>query len=521
MLRVVNCIVLWALLLVITSPLIVSVSAEEPVANNLIFSELKVRNDVSGYNEFFELHNPNPYPVDLSQYEVAYFNHIDPIPGVSPNSVKPLVTGAADIMPYAHLVFGKDTDGVMLPPPFTSLLDATGTLRLIYVSDDGRQVVDEVAWTNKLIESSMHERPFVLTTCSDQSQNCSDTTLSFTRYSASGGLYADFPGMWSALPPSPWQSVVLILDSETDETVEEEDDDDLGGEAPVVPDVPRCADIVISELLPNPAGTDTGSEYIELYNPTNEVITMSGCSLQTSANSRVYDFGGVELRPGQYTTIWSSLSGLTLANASGGTVWLLTNTEEVYTVVYPGGLEDDQSWADINGVWQPTFMPTPGLANVDIAVRPCADGYERNVITNRCQKTEAAVTLALTPCKPGQERNPLTNRCRSAVVLAKALTPCKPGQTRNPETNRCRADASDNILAACAEGQERNPETNRCRKIAQPGNTLAAVHDVQSSQSVSKPSFWVFLGVLLLVVGYALYEWRVDLRNWLHNTFRR
>jgi hypothetical protein len=318
---------------------------------------------------------------------------------------------------------------------------------------------------------------------------------------------------------------------------------------PPVADTPAglsCEGIIISELLPNPAGADVGKEYIELYNPTDEVIPLDDCSLQTSANSKLFLFESIEMQPGEYRAYYDNQTGLILTNASGGRVWLLTNdATELQQIQYPANMGDDEAWALLGSTWQTTYTLTPNKSNVLLTTRPCPTGQQRNTETNRCQNLTAA-TGPLTPCKEGQERNlvtnrcrsvltaasvlkpcaanqvrnPLTNRCKATAGTAGSLAPCKPGQTRNPETNRCKAVKAASTLTPCKSGQERNPQTNRCRKIAGSsitGNGLSDVKDVVAGQKESTVGWWLAGLAALLAIGYGMYEWRQDIGGFLRN----
>lgn len=307
-------------------------------------------------------------------------------------------------------------------------------------------------------------------------------------------------------------------------------------------DTASCEGVAVSELLPNPAGTDTGHEYIELHSTSNAVIDLSGCTLQTSANDKTYTLAAITLRPDQYYVIKDSQSGLTLPNSSGGTVWLLDAEQELQTVVYPGNMEDDSAWAHADGTWATSYTPTPASANIVTTSKPCPEGQIRNSETNRCVTIAANNDEGPVPCDPGQERNPETNRCRAIVASANSCpagqvrnvetnrcrsiatasnttTACKTGQERNPETNRCRNVATAAAIKACPTGQERNPDTNRCRKIAaagsgKDGSGLASVTDVAANQVQKNKPYWLIAGaVLTLAIGYGIYEWRQEIKQ--------
>jgi Lamin Tail Domain len=299
---------------------------------------------------------------------------------------------------------------------------------------------------------------------------------------------------------------------------------------------PTCEGIVINEFLPNPSGSDAGHEFIELYNPTKAAIALDGCSLQTSAGSKTYDLSGAVLQPGQYQAFYDSQTGLTLPNSAGGTVWLLSPTDELQSIDYPANMADDVAWARFNDAWQATYAPTPNAANISMPQAPCPAGQYRDSATNRCRDIATSSSTTLKPCAPDQYRNPATNRCKakiSAATLAAcaanqyrnpatnrcklisstsgSLKPCKPGHERNPATNRCKSTASSNSLKPCKPGWIRNPATNRCRKGAVKGASIAGIKDVSSPTATGSTQWWLAAGAVLAALGYALYEWRQEI----------
>src|SRR5690606_22837500 len=238
--------------------------------------------------------------------------------------------------------------------------------------------------------------------------------------------------------------------------------------SPDEPAKPPCNGLALTEILPNPAGTDDGNEFIEIYNPGTDEVILESCQLKVG--TKVFQFDVDEIiEAKQHKAFFDSKTGLTLVNSAGGEVVLIMDDEEL-SVVYPGDLKDDVSWGELSGKWQQT-LPTPNAPNQNLPAEetnsegkgsglgPCPAGKFRNPETNRCKNIETASSLK--PCSPGQVRNPDTNRCRSLTSSASSLVPCKPGQIRNPETNRCRSVAgASSSLAPCQPGYERNPETN-------------------------------------------------------------
>lgn len=285
-----------------------------------------------------------------------------------------------------------------------------------------------------------------------------------------------------------------------------------------------CEGIVVSELLPNAEGSDTGQEFIELYNPAGEDVDLTGCGLQLAGETSIFRFSGQMITAGQYLTFSDTQTGITLPNSSGGTIYLLSAVdEELQAVSYPAELADDVSWAWFGGdQWEQTFMPTPGAENIEQLLEPCATGQVRSEESGRCVSAESDEANGLKPCSVGQERNPETNRCRSSAALASTLAACKAGQERNPETNRCRAVASAaSQLKPCSPGQERNPETNRCRKIAgTSSDSDNKVKDVEAA--TSSTTGWWLVGITATgAAGYGLWEWRRDIAGFVSRLGRK
>lgn len=296
-----------------------------------------------------------------------------------------------------------------------------------------------------------------------------------------------------------------------------------------------CKGLLLSELLVNPEGSDSGEEFIELYNQTNKTIKLDDCQLQTTANSKIYKFENDELQPQQFKAIYNGESGLTLANSSGGTVYLIDSDDsELAQTDYPADLDDDVSWSLFSGKWSETFTATPGKANILLRTKACPAGQFRNTQTSRCNNITSSAS-GLTPCNADQERNPETNRCRKINDSGSSLKPCSPTQTRNPETNRCRGIASlasalkpcaadqfrnpatnrckkteTSKLKPCKENQQRNSETNRCRNVAGVLSGSAAGGPVQDikAPATNTGSWWLAAAGVFGAVFYGLWEWR-------------
>jgi len=270
--------------------------------------------------------------------------------------------------------------------------------------------------------------------------------------------------------------------------------------------------LIITELLPNPDGTDTGNEFIEIYNTNDYAVDLSEYKIFVGLDDEVYDFpADTQIDPLSYMVFYDSGIGFTLVN-SQGQVKLQLDDYINETLAYedaPSG----QSWALINEEWVYTNRPTSETENLKFDdslvvsnLKPCANNQYRHPDTNRCRLMETSGS-SLTPCREDQYRHPETNRWRK-IATNDGLKPCDDDQYRHPETNRCRSVLSaQNELKPCSEDQYRHPETNRCRKVVEMTDAPHVVEPIQE-ETGDTLGFWVLGGVGALAAGYALWEWR-------------
>lgn len=152
--------------------------------------------------------------------------------------------------------------------------------------------------------------------------------------------------------------------------------------------------IQITELLPNPAAplTDDVDEYIELFNPTAQEVRLSGYKLQTGTSfSYSYTFTNEIIQPEGYIVISSGNSPLSLAN-SGGAARLLDPSGEVVSQTEPySEAEEGSAWAYNAGLWQWTSAVTPGAVNT-IVVPQAVFGSTKAKSTSKKASTAAKTT---------------------------------------------------------------------------------------------------------------------------------
>ncbi len=112
--------------------------------------------------------------------------------------------------------------------------------------------------------------------------------------------------------------------------------------------------IKINEILPNPDGSDSGQEWVELYNAGTEAVRMDSWSIETASSSwssRVSIPAGTSLEPGEFYLIGESDvpsefadltmdSSLSLGNAS-------TGVDGVRLINCLGAIEDTLLYGDL------------------------------------------------------------------------------------------------------------------------------------------------------------------------------
>ena len=205
----------------------------------------------------------------------------------------------------------------------------------------------------------------------------SDLTVSWSDSAVLGGT----PGSW--MPPREHDTASSTDpsgdDTSTDDTPLPPPDDshdvsegDNGaghdGEISAGTSVEVSYFIHLSEILPNPKGSDSG-EWVELYNESPFTIDLAGWQLQ-DATSRVYtiseaDFSTTDIQPLGYFQIPREASDIALNNTGGDSLIVYAPGGDFRERTdYTGSAKEDAAWALIGGQWRWTTDLTPGKANI-------------------------------------------------------------------------------------------------------------------------------------------------------------
>jgi hypothetical protein len=278
--------------------------------------------------------------------------------------------------------------------------------------------------------------------------------------------------------------------------------------------LPQCFGLVISEIY-SYFENDYAEQFVEIYNPTDEIIELEGCGLKFK--NKIYELVG-ELAPDEYLAYQNLDLKLTKNPTNSNELFLLdVDGSIVSKAEYYYGQKKGTSWALFNlgedeEKWLQTYSVTKGSENVYQEFRNCPSGKVINPQTGNCINFNEDEELPA--CPVGKFRNPETNRCKSYESIDNILKPCDDGYFRNPETNRCKKVATaTGELKPCADGYERNLETNRCRKVRENNGADFGVIDGDKSGGLG----WVGYGALAIIVaigvGYLLWQFRDEVKR--------
>ena len=161
----------------------------------------------------------------------------------------------------------------------------------------------------------------------------------------------------------------------------------------------KISDLIISEFLPNPQGSDEG-EWIELYNASDKEINLSGWQLDDAeGGSRPFVFDkDIKIMPQDFLVIGREQSKLTLNNTNDS-VRLLTPLGEVWQEVVYEKIPEASSyaWDKENGEWFVSSAPTPGQINAAVteAAASETESVYQVAATKDLEKNESIVAQGL------------------------------------------------------------------------------------------------------------------------------
>ncbi len=141
-------------------------------------------------------------------------------------------------------------------------------------------------------------------------------------------------------------------------------------------------DLIITELLPNPAGSDTDLEWIEIFNAGPAPVDLANWQLDDAEKgSRPYTITDTYiLNPGEYLVFDRPTTGIALNNGYDSARLIDPQGNILDQVSYDEVIEDASYALDINYTWHWTYALTPGEHNiVDITTVPAVSENKSNI----------------------------------------------------------------------------------------------------------------------------------------------
>lgn len=192
----------------------------------------------------------------------------------------------------------------------------------------------------------------------------------------------------------------------------------------------RASSIVINEIYPNPPGSEEDDEYIELYNPIDNEMNISGWKIddETGAGSATYTIPeGTVITAKGYASFKKSVSNISLNNSgdtvsvfdtSGGQIdsYTYTSIDEGKTI---GRTPDGGSWALLSSVTENT---SNAAAEPTITSKPTPS--TKPTVTEKptaTPKPNPTVKPSLTS-KPENSKTPMSTTAVSSTSIQPSST---------------------------------------------------------------------------------------------------
>ncbi len=345
---------------------------------SLTISQLKI---TSSNGQFITLYNATDTALDMSKYQLEYFNHYD----LSKATSSKLIALSGIVPPHGYFMVNDSALLLCYQLTINSVsLGLSSTAGLVEIlafnqSNPGSSVSpvlqDYVGWSK---------------TAAPGAQTLPASTNAFLQRQPVDTAGAPGAGSWLSVQPdgaNPCNLMgtgsgnttliqtglsQLLPSTEPPATIAESAAGTTSAGGIAAPSMP-ASDIglmapTITELLPNPMGTgnDSTDEFIELYNPNAVSFDLTGFSLQSGTTSlRTFTFpAGTSLPAQSFTTFYAKITGLSLSNTSGQVKLLDPFGNSIAATEPYGTAKDGQTWALAKGKWYWTTTPTPGKANV-------------------------------------------------------------------------------------------------------------------------------------------------------------
>jgi len=414
------------------------VRADPANVPSLTISQLKI---TSSNGQFITLYNSTTQTLDMSKYQLEYFNSYD----LSKATSSKLISLSGVVPPHGYFMVNDGVYTLCYKLSVDSVsLGLSSTAGLVEV------VAFDQAAPGGAVSPVMQDYVGWSKTAAAGAQTLPSNTNAFLQrqpVDAANNPAVTLPGAgsWQSVQPDNGNACNLI-NSSTSSTVSTGLNQllpssepaatilsatDTGSAAPTA--VLPPADIglmapTITELLPNPDGTgnDATDEFIELYNPNSATFDLSGFGLQVGTTTlHSYTFpSGTTLPPHGFTAFYSKQTGLSLSNSGGQAKLLDPFASSIAATAVYGTAKDGQTWALADGKWYWTTKPTPGATNVinqPVATKKSAASKTKTSSKATSSKTPKTKTAASYSDNSDPASTPIHTRTLALVAILALL----------------------------------------------------------------------------------------------------
>jgi hypothetical protein len=157
------------------------------------------------------------------------------------------------------------------------------------------------------------------------------------------------PGIWTGVSPSPSPSSLP-----TPTPTPSPSPTPVSSPSPSPTTYPP---LILTEL--NACASETTPEWVELYNPTSDAVSLDAWSLVDATGNTHALSGEIPAQSWLVVTLTSSI-----LNNSGDSIHLLTPTSEIISFATFGSCKSGTSFIVSDGGWVISSQPTPGAVNI-------------------------------------------------------------------------------------------------------------------------------------------------------------
>lgn len=341
---------------------------------SLVISQVQVSGSAGANDEFIELYNPTDFPVSLAGWSVQYKTASGSFPVTAKKNLPEFELGAGKYYLMAHADYVGSIEPDLRHAVFSLSGSATGATIFLSRNTDGITGIDDADIASRVAYGNgTGNSP------EGTSAVLPESGKSLVRVSNIGDNSLDFEIQDSAPRNSSFTEPVTNpspapAPTPTPSPTPTPAPNPVPSPAPVPPPPPvHPTGIVISEIMANPEGVDTGEEWIELLNTSSTAINLKDWLLDdASANGEVgssaYKIGDLAVQPGAYLVIAIPEGKFSLNNSSSDSVRVFWPDQALaLELSYIGPVKDEQTWCLIS----PTYkwcQPTPNAPNAELVV---------------------------------------------------------------------------------------------------------------------------------------------------------